>query len=175
MHHFLSEKLEFFALIVSVLDCCYVKSCVGLLQVCYCSTNILRNKIPVFYSLFLFLYCQHYTVKLTYYYGVWVTNTAFNMQIMHIYIHLVLTSWHLNMRRHLQYILGLLTAILRGVCWLEAMQDVMPELSTDVLWQLEQSEWVSEWVSEQFLNGTSAHRRPCQCHSMVLRLKTKYI
>jgi len=25
-----------------------------------------------------------------------------------------------------------------------------------------------EWASEQFLNGTSAHRRPFQCHSMVL-------
>ena len=36
-------------------------------------------------------------------------------------------------------------------------------------------EWVSEWVSEQFLNGTSAHNRPFQCHYMVLRLKTKYI
>jgi len=29
-------------------------------------------------------------------------------------------------------------------------------------------------VSEQFLNGTSAHNRPFQCHYMVLRLKTKY-
>jgi len=29
------------------------------------------------------------------------------------------------------------------------------------------NEWVSEWVSEQFLNGTSAHRRPLQCHYMV--------
>jgi len=34
---------------------------------------------------------------------------------------------------------------------------------------------IFKWVSEQFLNGTSAHRRPFQCHSMVLRLKTKYI
>jgi len=32
----------------------------------------------------------------------------------------------------------------------------------------------SEWVSEQFLNGTSAHNRPFQCHYMVWRLKTKY-
>ena len=30
------------------------------------------------------------------------------------------------------------------------------------------------WVSEQILNGTSAHNRPFQCHYMVLRLKTKY-
>jgi len=29
-------------------------------------------------------------------------------------------------------------------------------------------------MSEQFLNGTSAHNRPFQCHYMVLRLKTKY-
>ena len=29
-------------------------------------------------------------------------------------------------------------------------------------------------LSEQFLNGTSAHNRPFQCHYMVLRLKTKY-
>jgi len=31
----------------------------------------------------------------------------------------------------------------------------------------------SEWVSEQFLNGTSAHRRPFQCHSMVLSFKNE--
>ena len=31
-----------------------------------------------------------------------------------------------------------------------------------------------EWVSEQFLNGTSAQNRPFQYHYMVLRLKTKY-
>jgi len=28
-------------------------------------------------------------------------------------------------------------------------------------------------VSEQFLNGTSAHRRPFQCHYMVLRFKNE--
>ena len=29
-------------------------------------------------------------------------------------------------------------------------------------------------VSEQFLNGTSAHNRPFQCHYTLLILKTKY-
>ena len=38
------------------------------------------------------------------------------------------------------------------------------------------SAWLEtyEWVSEQFLNGVSAHNRPFQCHYMVLRLKPKY-
>jgi len=31
-----------------------------------------------------------------------------------------------------------------------------------------------EWVSGQFLKGTSAHNSPFQCHYMVLRLKTEY-
>ena len=33
---------------------------------------------------------------------------------------------------------------------------------------------LAEWVSEQFLNGTSAHNGPFQCHYLALRLKTKY-
>ena len=35
------------------------------------------------------------------------------------------------------------------------------------------SEWVSEWVSEQFLNSTSAQYRLCtmQCHSIKITQK----
>jgi len=47
-------------------------------------------------------------------------------------------------------------------------QEVLPWLSVERL------ERTTSGVSEQFLNGTSAHNRPFQCHYMVLRLKTKY-